>query len=167
MSKKPQSLRLLRKAAIVFAVRVCLALVTLVFAASISVSPITYQAEIGSYVNVANNLVATDRGFSVASAGSIAVGTVCAHPVQFSSSPSTANTTITAGHWIFSVQVNSTTGIFANANYTVALTLASAPYAPLCIEGASAPANNDVITCNFDVGSTLPTSPYTFKVTIQ
>lgn len=167
MNKKLVSGRLFRRAAIVFAAKVCLALVTLVFAASISVSPTTYQAEVGSYVNVANNLVATDKGFSVASASSIAMGTVCTDPVQFSSSSRIATTTITASHWIFSVQVNSTTGILPNANYTVALMLGSTPYGPLCIEGAPTPANNEVITCNFDIGSTLPTSPYTFKVTIQ
>jgi hypothetical protein len=167
MIKKPLSLRLLKRTALVFAVRVGLALVTLVFAASISVTPTTYQAEIGSYVNVNNNLVATDQGFSFTTTASSAAGTSCASPIQFGPSPTTANTAITADHWIFTVQVNSTTSIAANATFTVSLTVASANQGSLCIEGPSTPANGEVITCRFDVGSTLPTSPYTFQLTIQ
>jgi hypothetical protein len=149
------------------AARVLLGLMVLVFAASISVNPTNYQAEIGSYVNVNNNLVAMDKGFSFVTTGSSPVGTGCANPVQFGSSPATANTAITADHWIFTVQVNSTTSFGANANSTVSLTVASASEGSLCIEGASTPANNDTITCKFDIGSTLPTSPYTFKLTVQ
>jgi hypothetical protein len=167
MSKKPVSLRLLRRTAVLFALRVCLALVTIVFAASISVTPTTYQSEVGSYVNVNNNLVATDRGFSFATTPSSAAGTSCASPIQFGSSPTTANTAITANHWVFTVQANSTTSIVANANFTVSLTVASTNEGSLCIEGASTPANNDTITCKFDIGPTLPTSPYTFELTIQ
>jgi hypothetical protein len=167
MSKKSPSLRLLRKTTIAFAARVCLALVTVVFAASISVSPTTYQAEIGSYVNVVNSLSATDRGFSVASVGSSGAGTNASNPVQFSNSPTTANTSIVAGHWVYNVEVNSTGTVSSDENFTVSLTMASSSYGPLHIEGSSSPASGQVITCEFDVGATLPTSPYTFGVTIR
>jgi hypothetical protein len=167
MSKKPLTIRLIRKAGAVFSARVLMALVALAFAASISVTPVTYQAQIGSYVSVVNGLLATDQGFSFASTNSTGVGTVCSAPVQFSNTPGAANTTIVKGDWVYAVQVNTTTGIASNQNFTVYVTVSSNTFGPVCIEGASTPTADQMITCKFDVGPTLPSSPYSFGVKIQ
>jgi hypothetical protein len=146
---------------------VLLSLVVLVFAASVSVTTTTYQAEIGSYVSVVNGLLATDQGFSFASTNSTGVGVSCSAPIQFRNTPGAGNSTITKGHWVYAVQVNTTTGITSNQNFTVYVTVGSNTYGPLCIEGASTPTTGQIITCKFDVGPTLPSSPYTFGVKIQ
>lgn len=149
----------------IFAAKLLLSLVAIVFAASISVTSSTYQAEIGSAVNVTNNLVATDKGFLVNAAGSAA--TSCSSPVTFGVSPGTANTAITGGHLVYDVQVNSTASATPSHNFTVTLVLASSTYGPVCIMTPASPANLQTIDCKFDVGTSLPTSPYSFKVTVQ
>src|SRR5437899_10959419 len=110
----------------IFAAKLLLSLVAIVFAASVSVTSSTYQAEIGSAVNVANGLVATDKGFSLASVASN--GTSCSSPVAFGPSPGTANTNITSGHLVYDVQVNSTTSTSmppAATRFTVTLVVSS------------------------------------------
>jgi hypothetical protein len=141
-----------------------LALVTLVFAASIAISSNTYQAEFGSTMNVANGLIATDKGFSVATASSN--GTSCLSPVMFGPSAMIANTNTVAGHFVYDVQVNWTTAP-PNRLFNVTLVLASSSYGPLCIQTPSSPASDEMIDCIFDVGVSLPNSPYSFMVTVQ
>ena len=147
--------------------KILVSLFVLVYAANITVTTTTYQSEFGATVSTANNLIATDKGFSVATSGASASGTTCSSPVIFSGTPATANTTITAGHFVYDVQVNSTSGATPNVKYNVTLTLASTPYGPLCIQNAATPANGQRIDCKFDVGTTLPASPYSFKITVQ
>src|SRR5207247_11251334 len=107
-SGKPfRTVRLVKRAGWLVAAKVCLTLLALVFAASITVSTTTYQAQVGSAVNVTNSLLATDKGFSVASTGSTSNGTSCSAPVTFNSLPSVANTNITAGDIVYLVKVNS------------------------------------------------------------
>src|SRR5947208_14672125 len=90
----------------IFAAKLLLSLVAIVFAASVSVTSSTYQAEIGCAVNVANGLLATDKGFSLASAASNS--TSCSSPVTFGPSPGIADTHITAGHLVYDFQGNLT-----------------------------------------------------------
>lgn len=146
-----------------------LSLTAVVFAATISVTSTTYQAEIGSAQKVANNLVATDKGFAPALVGASAssTGTSCSSPMVFGAVPGTANSAITTGHWVYDVQVNSTSTATPNAKYNVTLALASTTYPSLCIQDAATPINGQTIDCKFDVGTMLPTSPYSFKVTVQ
>ncbi len=148
-------------------VKIVLSLGILVYAASISATTTTYQAELGSLVKVANNLLATDKGFTLAGAGSSATGTSCSSPIIFGGSPGTANTAITASHLVYDVQVNSTTNASPTTKFNVTLVLASTTYGPLCIQTPASPANGQTIDCKFDVGTTLPSSPYSFKVTVQ
>ena len=152
----------------IFAAKLVLALVAIVFAASVSVTSSSYQAEIGSAVNVANGLLAIDKGFSLASVASN--GTSCSGPVTFGPSPGTANTNITAGHLVYDVQVNSTTSTSvppAGTRFNVTLVISSTPYGPVCIQTPIPSVSGQTIDCKFDVGTALPASPYTFKVTVQ
>src|SRR2546429_2998348 len=119
----------------IFAAKLLLSLVAIVLAASISVTSSTYQAEIGSAVNVVNGLLATDKGFSLASVASN--GTSCSSPVTFGSSPGTASTNITAGHLVYDVQINSTTSTSippAGTRFNATLVISSTPYGPVCIQ---------------------------------
>jgi hypothetical protein len=148
------------------AAKVCIALVALVFAASIAVSSSTYQAEVGSVVNVVNGFLAIDKGFSPAGTGSGGNGTSCSSPVTFSGTPGTANTNITAGHLVYDVQINWTSAP-ASTKFNVTLVVGSTTYGPLCIQTPSSSANGEIIDCKFDVGTSLPASPYSFKITVQ
>jgi len=152
----------------IFAAKLLLSLVAIVFAASVSVTSSSYQAEIGSAVNVANGLTATDKGFSLASVASTA--TSCSVPVIFTVVPGTANTNITSGHLVYDVQVNSTTSTSippAGTRFNVTLVISSTLYGPVCIQTPIPSVGGQTIDCKFDVGTALPPSPYTFKVTVQ
>ena len=149
----------------IFAAKLLLSMVAIVFAASISVTSSSFQAEIGSAVNVANGLIATDKGFSVSQTVGAPTGTSCSSPVSFSASPQTANTTVVAGHLVYDVQVNATSGAPASTQFNVTLVVGSTTYGPLCIQTLTL--LSGTIDCRFDVGTALPASPYTFKITIQ
>ena len=152
----------------IFATKLLLSLVAIVLAASISVTSSTYQAEIGSAVNVANGLLATDKGFSLASVASNS--TSCSSPVTFGPSLGLANTNITAGHLVYDVKVNSTTSTSippAGTRFNVTLVIGSTLYGPVCIQTPNPSVSGQTIDCKFDVGTALPASPYTFKITIQ
>jgi hypothetical protein len=143
-------------------------LVAIVFAATISVTSSTHQAEIGSALSVTNGLVAMDKGFSRVFAASTA--TSCSIPVLFGVLPGTANTNIVAGDLVYDVQVNSTTSTSippAGTKFNVTLVIGSSPYGPVCIQTPIPAVSGQTIDCRFDVGTTLPASPYTFKVTVQ
>ncbi|OLB46897.1 hypothetical protein AUI07_02690 [archaeon 13_2_20CM_2_53_6] len=149
------------------AAKVCLALLALVFAASVTVSTTTYQAQVGSTVNVTNSLLATDKGFTIATTGSSSSGASCSAPVTFGPSPGVANTDITAGHLVYDVQVNSTSTAQSNTQFNVTFVLGSTVYGPLCIQTPSPSLDGQIIDCKFDIGSnSLPSSPYSFRVII-
>ena len=167
MSKAHRFLRVAKRTSLVVVVKGLLALLAIVFAATITITPITYQAEFGSTQNVVSSLLATDKGFSLAPSSTAANGTSCSNPIIFGSSPRTANTTITAGHLVFDVQVNQTSSSPGSTSFNVTLYLGSNTYGPLCIQTISSPVNGETIDCRFDVGQTLPPSPYAFKVTVQ
>ncbi len=158
---------LAKRFSLIAPVKVVLMLVVLVYATNITITSKPYQAQIGSAVTVANGLLATDKGFALATSGASPVGTNCSSPVVFGPTAKTANTTITAGHLTFDVQVNSTLSAVANTKFNVTFTLSSTNYGPLCIQTPASPLNGQTIDCRFDVGTSLPTSPYSFKVTVQ
>jgi hypothetical protein len=151
----------------IVATKVLLSLVAIVLAASISVSSSTYQAEIGSVVNFPTGFLATDKGFSISQTAGASAGTSCNSPVTFGSTSKTANTTIVAGDFVYDIQVNTTGSGPASAKFNTTLVLGSTTYGPLCIQTPASPVSGQTIDCRFDVGTTLPASPYTFKVTIQ
>src|SRR5712692_1466109 len=148
---------------LVLAAKILLSLAVLVSAASITITSSNYQAEIGSSVTVANVLLATDKGFTVASAGVNATGTSCSSPITFGPVTGTANTVIVLGHLVYDVQINSTAGALANTKFNVTFVLAGTAYGPLCIETPSPSVDGQTIDCKYDVGTSLPSSPYTFK----
>ncbi len=167
LRKTSRHVRLVKRAGWLVAAKVCLTLLALVFAASITVSTTTYQAQVGSAVNVTNSLLATDKGFSVASTGSTSNGTSCSAPVTFNSLPSVANTNITLGDMVYDVQVNSTSIALPNTPFNVTFVLGSTVYGPLCIQTPSPSVDGQMIDCKFDIGTnSLPSSPYSFRVII-
>jgi hypothetical protein len=110
-------------------------------------------------------MLATDKGFSK-SFTSVSASTIsCSNPPTFGLN-STANTAITAGDLVYDVQVNATGApLPINTSFNVTLVVGSNTYGPLCVRTLLV--LTGTIDCKFDVGTTLPASPYTFKVTIQ
>lgn len=160
--------RLGHRASWLLAAKIVVSLFVLVYAANITVTTTTYQSEFGSTLSTQTGLIAVDKGFTVApSTVASGTGTSCSSAVIFSGTPGIANTTITAGDFVYDVQVNATGSAVPNHQYNVTLTLASTPYGPLCIQNAGTPAAGQRIDCKFDVGTTLPPIPYSFRVTIQ
>ena len=157
------------KASVLLFAKLATLMLALAFASDIMVvSTTTYQAEVGSFFNVTNVLLATDKGFSRAAGDSGGAGTNCSSPIIFGSTPGIANTPMTQGHWVFDVQVNSTSNAGGSGKYfNVTFVLASNSYGPLCIKTPSPSLDNQYIDCKFDVGNALPSSPYTFKILIQ
>jgi len=150
------------------ATKTLLALLAFTFATSITVSSTTYQADVGSSLNVTNFLRAMDKGFYKAGAGSNGNGTSCSSPVVFRPTPSVASTDITSGDLIYDVQVYSTSSAMADETFTVTFLLEGAPFGPICIKEPLSPVDGQTIDCMFDIGTTsLPSSPYSFRVIIQ
>ena len=154
------------KISLLLGLKIAASMIALVFASSIIVSTTTYQAEIGSVLTVTNYLRATDKGFSLAAGASSANGTSCNSPVTFGPGGGIANTNITSGHLVFDVQINSTSGAPANTTYNVTFALASITYGPLCIKTPMPSVDDQTIDCKYDVGISLPSSPYSYKVIV-
>lgn len=164
MGKAPQVFSIaLRKGGWLFAARVILSLVVVGFAANVVVTTSSYQAEVGSLVNVPGVLVVTSISYFKASASSAA--TSCSVPVLFGLSGQVASTSITSGDWVYDVRVNSTASTPILTFYNVSFALGSTSFGDVCTESAGSVNSNLFIDCKYDVGTTLPASPYSFKIT--
>ncbi len=150
-----------------------LALALLVLAVSAATIPITsrkYQAEIGGALNVTNSLVATDKGLSQATLGNAANGISCASPAIFGSV--VASNTITALDFVYTVRVNETLTTTVGACFKATLVLtpsgaSATTYGPLYMNTTAPSLVTKYVDCQFDIGSTGPSSPYSFQLTVQ
>jgi hypothetical protein len=152
-------------------VKVLLVLVVVAWATTSVVQNVNYTGETGAVENINNTLLATSKGFHTTSAAS-ASGTSCpGSPVTFGVG-SAANTVLVNGDEIFEVQVNTTGTTPTSTCFTVTLYLSTSQgsetqYGPIYLaSGASAPAG-ETIDCKFDLATTsLPSSPFTYRLTI-
>ena len=148
-------------------------LVIAVSAASIPITNNKYQAEIGSAYNITNNIVVGDKGFSKPIAGTAATGTCPSGPganVTFGITPGNANNQILAGDIVYDVQVNETINTPTLSCFTVSLTIpvsGSQVTKSLTIASGTSVTAGWTIDCKLDIGTTtLPASPYSFKVVV-
>jgi hypothetical protein len=143
-------------------------LVIAVSAAAITVTSKNYQGEVGSAVNVSNSILVMDKGFLKPSANTTATGSCPSGNVTFSSTAGVANNAITAGDIVYDVQVNATASTPLRSCFTVTLSITGSPDKSLTIASGTSTAAGWTIGCKLDIGTTsLPASPYTFKVTVQ
>jgi len=155
-----------------FSAKVVLAiLVFAVTAASITATSTTYQAELGSAYNFSNNLLIGDKGFSKPAVGTVATGSCPSAGNVTLGAGTTANNAITAGDIVYDVQVNATGSTPLLRCFTVTLTLSlsgSQITKSLTIASGTSVAAGQTIDCKLDIGTTsLPSSPFSFKVTVQ
>jgi hypothetical protein len=152
--------------------KICLYLTVLVYGATIVAVPTNYAAVSAGRVDVKNNLIGQDRGFSKASSTIGAAGTSCGvgTQVSFSVVAGTANTAITAGDFVYDLQVNTTASTPNTTCWTVSLvytsTGGSQTSAGSVFIGATVAVSGQTIDCKFDIGATLPTPPFTFQVSV-
>jgi hypothetical protein len=151
-----------------FSANLILAMIVLAaFGATITVTSKTYQGEIGSAVNVSNNLLIGDKGFLKPSLNTAATGSCPSGNVTFGVAPGTANNAITAGDIVYDVQVNATSSTPLRSCFTVTLSISGSPDKSLTIASGTSVTAGWTIDCKLDIGSTsLPASPYSFKVTV-
>src|SRR5713101_8088233 len=146
-------------------------LVLAVSAAAITVTPMNYHAEMGSAFNTSNTILVGDKGFSKLASGTGATGTCPSGNVTFGSVPGSANNLIIAGDIVYDVQVNATALTPLVSCFTVSITLpvgGSQTTKSLTIASGTSVAAGWTIDCKLDIGTTtLPASPYSFKVVVQ
>ena len=147
-------------------------LVLAVSAATITVTPTSYTAELGGAVNVSNKLTGIDKGFAMSAAPATATGASCATSVTFTITPGTIVTTaVTSNDYIYDIQIANTTQTPTSTCYKVLLTLTATTgvqttYGPLYIATDSPASAWQPLDAQFDIGATLPSSPFSFLIVV-
>ena len=152
------------------AVKVILSFMVFAYAANITITTTLYHAENGGLINVTNTLTAMDKGLSKAASSISAAGTSCGSNVTFTGTPAAANTALTANNFIYTIQVNTTATTAPSTCFTMTLTISiggTLKSNMIYLATEALPTAGETIDCKFDIGSSLPTSPYTFQVTVQ
>ncbi len=152
----------------VVSAKILLPILIFASAASIAVTQYPYQSTFGAVLKIDSTLTAADKGFSRANGALSPAGTSCPSLVVFGV-VSKANNNIVSGDVIYDVQLNTTANTAANACFTVTLTVTpsggiQSNYS-VFISNAAPNVLGQVIDCQFDIGTSLPLSPFSFKVT--
>ena len=151
--------------------KIVLALLIVAVSATTIVTSTTYQAEIGGELNVTNSLVAVDKGFFVAGSSVAAAGTSCSSPAIFGAG-TVANTGITQQDLVYDVQVNETSITNINTCFKATLVVtpngaAATTYGPVYMNTTISILSTLRIDCQFDIGASAPSSPYSFQLTVK
>jgi len=160
-----------RGASLIGLAKLVLVVVIIVYASSVTTST-NYEGEKATYLSVNNGLLLLDKGFAKISSTIAAAGTSCVSPVTFSGSPQVANTLLNSADMRFDSQANTTSSSTVNTCYSVTLYVWTSianqsQYGPVYVATGSTVAPGQTIDCSFDVGVSLPPSPYAFKITVQ
>ena len=156
----------------VLLIRLILTTVFLAYAATSSIATTSYRALIGGELNVVSALSSADRGFAIATSNIAANGAACGNAVQFGLLAGTATPGVASGHMIYDIQLN-TTGSTPATCWQVKLTYttssgSSTTVGPVWIGNSVAnPPLDEVIDCQFDMGASLPSSPFSYAVVVS
>lgn len=144
------------------------------YAASVTVTTVTYQSVNGVYYNVVGAFTPSSNGFFVSSASSAAVA--CATGLWGTGPPyPTCQTALTAGHWYYSLTLVLTALATASTGYTLTVqwTQNGGALTTLGTLSVTTPATvtaGNGITVYMDLGATYGTSftaPAGLTVTVQ
>lgn len=153
--------------------KLILSTVLLAYAATSSITAVSYRALIGGQFDVVSVLSGADRGFSKAASTSTATGATCGSAIQFGLLTGTATPGVTNGHMIYDVQLNTTGTTPTSTCWQVKLSYTTnggtlTTVGPVWIgTGLVNPPINEVIDCQFDMGSSLPSSPFSYAVIVS
>ncbi len=136
------------------------------FAASVSITPSTYQGIQGVSYNVTGGLTAASNGFQVVQA----TGTATTLPASWTNA-GTVQTALTAGHWVYSVTVTLNTVPGATTTYTVSVTWNtgsgySALGSSLTVSVPTTATAGQTMTFLLDSGLTTFTAPAGIVITV-
>lgn len=127
----------------------------------------TTQSITGGALKVNGNLTATDKGFSKAGSAVTATGSNCSTAILFPAASGTANNPITSGDIVYDVQLSTTVTTPASQCYNVTLVISSGG----TVLTYNVPAKNNVanvpaesLDVKFDIGSSIPLSPFSFQL---
>ena len=162
-----------KRAPLYFSAKLLLSLLFLVSAASITVSTTQLQAEHGGAIAFSNNLVAADRGVSRNTSGTADAGTSCGPSGNVTFTTGTiqqANIGLIVNDFVYTIQVNTTALTPTNSCFTVTLRMIASGNTNtyvLHLATSGTVVADQAVNCIFDIGSALPSSPYSFSVAVQ
>ena len=136
------------------------------------VTTTNYRALVGGQVNVVSVLSGADRGFTKAGSAITGNGAACGSAVQFGVLAGTATPGVTSGDMIYDIQLNTTGSTPASKCWQVNLTYTSSSgmlttKGPVWIgTGIVVPPLNQAIDCKFDLGTSLPPSPFSYSLAV-
>jgi hypothetical protein len=162
-----------KRAPLYLSAKILLSLLFLVSAASITISTTPLQAEHGGAISFSNNLVAADRGISRSTSGTADAGSSCGPSGNVTFTTGTiqqANIGLVVNDFVYSIQANTTTLTPNNSCFTVTLTIIASGNTNTYVLHLATSATvvaDQAVNCIFDIGSTLPASPYSFSVAVQ
>jgi hypothetical protein len=135
------------------------------YAATVSVSTATYQAQNGVYYQVTGNLQVQSNGFFVAQSSSTASSQPCAW-----SAGGTCTTALTTGDWYYSVTVSLTANTPPSTTYKVTVLwnqgTGYAQMGSLTFTTPSTVQAGQSMTFIFDTGSTIFNAPSGIVITV-
>jgi hypothetical protein len=150
--------------------KVVLVLVVAVSGASITITQSKYQTELGGTLNFDNHVVLIDRGFSVFGVSVNATGGCPSLNVTFTNNPTIANTAIISGDYVYDAQIVTTSLTPTLSCFTARLTITPnggpASVYSVTVASGSTVSSGETIDCQFDIGPSLPTPPFTFLATV-
>ncbi len=136
------------------------------YAASVSVTSATKQAQYGVYYSVTSSLTASSLGFQTATVSGAASTLPCAWVAS-----GTCQTAVTAGRFLYEVQVGLTASTTASTTYTVTVnwgqnTNTETALGSLTFTTPATITAGQTMTFIFDVGSATFTAPSGIDVTV-
>jgi len=138
---------------------------TVAYAATVSVSTATYQAQNGVYYQVTGYLNVVSNGFFVAQSSSTASSQPCAW-----SAGGTCTTALTAGDWYYSVTISLTANTPPSTTYTVTVLwnqgTGYVQMGSLTFTTPSTITAGQSMTFIFDTGSTSFSAPAGIVITV-
>lgn len=135
------------------------------FAANVSVTQTTYQAQSGVYYNIAGGFTAVSNGFTVVQSS----GAASAQPYTWSNG-GTCQTALTAGNWMYSVTLTITANAVASQTYTYTVSWdTGSGYSTLGQMTFTAPAiivPSETVIFLIDLGGTSFNAPTGINITV-
>ena len=143
----------------------------LVYASNITMTTTVYHVESGGVINVTVNLTAMDRGLSKTASMLSASGTSCASNVTLTGTPGNCHTVLTSNRLVYSIHGEHNFEHFSQHLFHCNANNHPQWWKPHQLHGLHSQRSisdpDQTINCELDIGSALPTSPYSFSVTVQ
>jgi hypothetical protein len=156
----------------ILALKLILPTILIACVATSGIASSHYRSMIGGRLNVVSALSAADKGFTKATSTISANGAVCISAVNFGISVGTSSLGVASGDMFYDVQLNTTGTTPANGCWQANLTYTNSmgsrvTLGPVWVAtGILVPPLNQAIDCKFDLGPSLPVSPFSYSLAV-